>query len=115
MLCRSGAWRPCGWPAKEAKPIQYCSANLPEKTKCKDLVAAAKQRWIIERDYQELKQELGWGHHEGRGFHHHATLSIAAYGFLVAERAFFFVGAPGDTSAVEPAAAPGRRKTLEPL
>ena len=49
----------------------------------------AKQRWIIERDYEELKQELGLGHFEGRnwrGFHHHATLCIAAYGFLLAER-----------------------------
>ena len=49
----------------------------------------AKHRWIIERDYQELKQELGLGHFEGRswrGFHHHATLCVAAYGFLVAER-----------------------------
>ena len=55
MFWRSGAWRPCGRPAKEAKPIQYCLANLPEETKRKDLVAAAKQRWIIERDYQELK------------------------------------------------------------
>jgi SRSO17 transposase len=45
-------------------------------------VRLAKQRWIIERDYQELKQELGLGHFEGRGwrgFHHHATLCIAAY------------------------------------
>jgi hypothetical protein len=52
----------------------------------------AKQRWIIERDYEELKQELGLGHFEGRGwrgFHHHATLCIAAYGFLVAERSRF--------------------------
>jgi SRSO17 transposase len=51
-----------------------------------------KHRWIIERDYQELKQELGLGHYEGRGwrgFHHHATLCIAAYGFLVAERSRF--------------------------
>ena len=52
----------------------------------------AKQRWIIERDYEELKQELGLGHYEGRGwrgFHHHASLCIAAYGFLVAERSRF--------------------------
>ena len=54
------------------------------------LVAALTLRWRIERDYQELKQEIGLGHYEGRGwrgFHHHATLCIAAYGFLVAERA----------------------------
>ena len=47
-------------------------------------------RWRIERDYQELKQEVGLGHYyEGRGwrcFHHHATLCIAAYGFLVSEK-----------------------------
>jgi SRSO17 transposase len=56
------------------------------------LVAIAKLRWRIERDYEELKQELGLGHFEGRnwrGFHHHATLSIAAYGFLVSERCLF--------------------------
>ena len=50
----------------------------------------AKHRWLIERDYLELKQELGLGHYEGRGwlgFHHHAALYIAAYGLLVAERA----------------------------
>jgi Transposase DDE domain len=48
-----------------------------------------KLRWRIERDYQELKQEVGIGDFEGRGwrgFHHHATLCIAAYGFLISER-----------------------------
>lgn len=57
------------------------------------MVALGKQRWIIERDYQELKQELGLGHFEGqgwRGFHHYATLSFAAYGFLVTKRSPFF-------------------------
>lgn len=54
-----------------------------------ELVKAAHMRWRIERDYQDLKQDLGLGHYEGRGwrsFHHHATLSIAAYCFLVAQR-----------------------------
>jgi SRSO17 transposase len=53
------------------------------------LVDITKLRWRIERDYHELKQEVGLGHFEGRGwrgFHHHATLCIAAYGFLVSER-----------------------------
>ena len=53
------------------------------------LVDTVKMRWRIERDYQELKQEFGLSHYEGRGwrgFHHHATLTIAAYAFLVAER-----------------------------
>ncbi len=85
-------WLLIEWPQDEAEPTHYWLANLPPQTKRKDLVALAKQRWIIERDYQELKQELGLGHYEGRGwrgFHHHATLCIAAYGFLVAERALF--------------------------
>ena len=53
------------------------------------MVYEAKMRWRIERDYQDLKQDLGLGHYEGRGwrgFHHHASLSIAAYGFLLAQR-----------------------------
>jgi len=82
-------WLLIEWPKEEAEPTRYWLSTLPEKTKLKDLVAIAKQRWIIERDYEELKQELGLGHYEGRGwrgFHHHATLCIAAYGFLVAER-----------------------------
>jgi SRSO17 transposase len=46
-------------------------------------------RWRVERDYLELKQEIGVGHYEGRGrrgFHHHATLCIVVYGFLISER-----------------------------
>ena len=65
---------------------------LPEAISLRQLVATAKLRWRIERDYEELKQELGLGHYEGRnwrGFHHHATLCIAAYGFLVLERCLF--------------------------
>jgi SRSO17 transposase len=85
-------WLLIEWPQGEAEPAKYWLSTLPVKTKIQDLVRLAKQRWIIERDYQELKQELGLGHFEGRGwrgFHHHATLCIAAYGFLVAERSRF--------------------------
>jgi len=82
-------WLLIEWPRGENEPTKYWVSTLPPTTKLKDLVKMAKHRWIIERDYQELKQELGLGHFEGRnwrGFHHHATLCIAAYGFLVAER-----------------------------
>jgi SRSO17 transposase len=82
-------WLLIEWPTGEPEPTKYWFSTLPEKTSLKSLVKTAKHRWIIERDYQELKQELGLGHYEGRswrGFHHHATLCIAAYGFLVAER-----------------------------
>ncbi len=85
-------WLLIEWPRGETEPRKYWLSNLAENIRLRDLVALAKQRWIIERDYEELKQELGLGHFEGRGwrgFHHHATLSIAAYGFLVAERCRF--------------------------
>jgi SRSO17 transposase len=82
-------WLLIEWPADEKEPTKYWLSTLPADTALVELVHLAKHRWIIERDYQELKQELGLGHYEGRGwrgFHHHATLCIAAYGFLVAER-----------------------------
>ncbi len=89
---RTEEWLLIEWPRDEAEPRKYWLSNLPASIPLRKLVALAKQRWIIERDYQELKQELGLGHFEGRGwrgFHHHATRSSAAYGFLVAERCRF--------------------------
>ena len=85
-------WLLIEWPNGESEPTKYWLSTLPADTALVELVHLAKHRWIIERDYQELKQELGLGHYEGRGwrgFHHHATLCIAAYGFLVAERSRF--------------------------
>jgi SRSO17 transposase len=85
-------WLLIEWPKDESEPTKYWFSTLPANTSLTDLVHHAKHRWIIERDYEELKQELGLGHFEGRGwrgFHHHATLCIAAYGFLVSERSRF--------------------------
>jgi SRSO17 transposase len=85
-------WLLIEWPKTEKEPTKYWLSNLPSSTALRKLVTIAKLRWRIERDYEELKQELGLGHFEGRnwrGFHHHATLSIAAYGFLVLERCLF--------------------------
>jgi SRSO17 transposase len=86
-------WLLLEWPRTEKEPTKYWLSNLPPATSLRKLVATAKLRWRIEQDYEELKQELGLGHFEGRnwrGFHHHASLCIAAYGFLVAERCLFF-------------------------
>ena len=91
-------WLLIEWPQGESEPLKYWLSTLPENLSLKRLVYIAKHRWIIQRDYQELKQELGLGHYEGRGwrgFHHHATLCIAAYGFLVAERTRFSPSARG--------------------
>src|SRR4051794_25567578 len=84
-----GEWVLIGWPEGKKEPSKYWRSTLPATTSLVDLVGTAKLRWLIERDYQELKQELGLDHFEGRGwrgFHHHATLCLAAYGFLVRER-----------------------------
>ena len=85
-------WLLIEWPEGAEEPSKYWLSNLPPRTAVRDLVQTAKARWLIERDYQELKQEIGLGHYEGRGwrgFHHHASLCIASYGFLVAERCLF--------------------------
>ena len=85
-------WLLIEWPKGATEPAKYWLSNLAPRTALKHLVRIAKARWLIERDYQELKQEIGLGHYEGRGwrgFHHHASLCIAAYGFLVAERCIF--------------------------
>jgi SRSO17 transposase len=82
-------WLLIEWPKQESEPTKYWLSTLPAQTPLKALAKMAKHRWIIERDYEELKQELGLGHYEGRswrGFHHHASLCIAAYGFLISER-----------------------------
>jgi len=82
-------WLLIEWPQGEKEPTKYWLSTLPERISFRRLVDLAKLRWRIERDYQELKQEVGLGHYEGRGwrgFHHHASLCIAAYGFLISER-----------------------------
>jgi hypothetical protein len=79
-------------PEGAEEPSQYWLSNLPPRTALKDLVQAAKARWLIERDDQELKPAIGLGHYEGRGrrgCQHHASRCIAAYGLLAAERCLF--------------------------
>src|SRR6202162_6322456 len=86
---REEEWLLIECPKGEAEPTRYFLSTLPADIWFKELVATVKMRWRIERDYRELKQEVGLGHYEGRnwrGFHHHASLCIAAYGFLMLER-----------------------------
>jgi SRSO17 transposase len=87
---RSPEWLLIEWPTGAAAPIKFWLSNLPAGTRIAKIVNLAQMRWRIERDYEELKGELGLDHYEGRGwlgFHHHGALCIAAYAFLTAERA----------------------------
>jgi SRSO17 transposase len=97
------------WPKDEAGPTKFWLATVDHDMPFRDLVDLAKLRWRIERDYQELKQEVGLGHYEGRtwrGFHHHATMSIAAYGFLISERERIPPSGPDCAAAIEKPALP---------
>ena len=101
---RPEEWCLIEWPAGEPEPTKYVLSTLPANTSLRALVNATKLRWRIERDYQDLKQELGLGHYEGRGwrgFHHHATLCIAAYGFLISEREAIPPSGPSGAVLVE--------------
>jgi SRSO17 transposase len=94
---REPEWLLVEWPSGEKEPSRYWLSTLPEDVILEDLVRLAKIRWRIERDFQELKDELGLDHYEGRGwrgFHHHGALCIAAYAFLMAERARLSPPAP---------------------
>jgi SRSO17 transposase len=97
------------WPKDEPEPTKYWLSTLDPNVPFRDLVDVAKMRWRIERDYQELKQEIGLGHYEGRGwrgFHHHGTLCIAAYAFLIAERAAIPPSGPAPSRNIKKLAVP---------
>jgi SRSO17 transposase len=111
---RPEEWLLIEWPVGEAEPTKFWLSTLPANTSRIRLVRHAMLRWRIERDYQEMKQEIGLGHYEGRGwrgFHHHATLCIAAYGFLIAERAAIPPSAEPDTPPIQ---APDIPRTYRP-
>lgn len=83
-------WLLCEWPSTEKTPTKYYLLSLPASTSVRALVRVAKLRWRVERDYQDLKGEVGLDHFEGRtwtGFHHHAALCSAAHAFLALRRA----------------------------
>jgi len=89
---RDEEWLLIEWPRAEKKPTKFWLSTMPADIKFEEIVRTAKMRWRIERDYEELKDEFGLNHFEGRGwrgFHHHASLCIAAYAFMAAERARF--------------------------
>jgi SRSO17 transposase len=102
-------WLLIEWPEDEREPAKYWVSTLPEDIAFDRLVDLAMMRWRIERDYHDLKQEIGLGHFEGRGwrgFHHHATLCIAAYGFLICERQTIPPSAPRAAAFFAPSRLP---------
>ena len=81
-------WLLVEWPESDQEPIKYFFCDLPADYSLRRLVRLAKCRWKIEQDYQQLKEELGLDHYEGRswqGWHHHVTLVMMAHAFLTLE------------------------------
>ena len=81
-------WLLVEWPPGEKEPTKYFLCHLPENYTLRRLVRIVKSRWKIEQDYQQLKEELGLDHYEGRnwmGWHHHVTLVMLAHAFLTLE------------------------------
>ena len=102
-------WLLIEWPKGEDKPTKFWLSTLARTIAFDRLVDITMMRWRIERDYLDLKQEVGLGHFEGRGwvgFHHHATMCIATYGFLISERGAFPPSQAQSTRHVPPIAVP---------
>jgi len=81
-------WLLAEWPVTTEEPTKYFFCDLPANYRLRRLVQVAKARWKIEQDYQQLREELGLDHYEGRswiGWHHHLTLVILAHSFLTLE------------------------------
>jgi SRSO17 transposase len=77
-------------PTNNEPATHYVLSTLPKTLTRKELVRRIKQRWRIERTYQDMKGELGLDHFEGRsyrGWHHHVSIVLACYAFVVSERA----------------------------
>lgn len=86
---RAPEWLLIEWPDGEDHPTHYVLSTLPKATSVVQLVGIVKNRWRIERSYEDLKGQMGLDHYEGRsfvGWHHHITVALACYAFLVAEK-----------------------------
>ncbi len=99
---REPLWLLIEWRDGESEPANYFFSSLPTHASKKQLVRLIMQRWRTERAYQDLKDELGLDHYEGRrfpGWHHHVSVVLCCYAFIVAERARHFPPSAADTLA----------------
>jgi SRSO17 transposase len=111
-------WVLIAWPADLAAPTKYWFSNLPEGSSLCRLVRLAKLRWRVEQNYQQLKEELGLDHYEGRGWqgwHHHVTLVCLAYAFLLLERRRLKKNSTADFARGAPMSANGADAHVRPL
>ena len=90
---REPVWLVMEWPQGESRPTKFFFTSLRRRMSKKQIVRIIKERWKTERVYEELKGELGFDHFEGRsftGWHHHVSVVLSCYAFLVAEKSRAF-------------------------
>ncbi|HEX8701964.1 MAG TPA: IS701 family transposase [Myxococcaceae bacterium] len=96
-------WLLIEWRHGEQEPANYFLISLPGLKTKRQLIRLVMQRWRTERVYQDLKGELGLDHYEGRcfpGWHHHVSVALCCYAFIIAERVRHFPpSARGTTEA----------------
>lgn len=86
-------WLIAEWPEGEKAPSKFLLTTLARRMSKKQIVRLCKERWRTERMYEDLKGELGLDHFEGRsfpGWHHHVSVVLCCYAFVVAERSRSF-------------------------
>jgi SRSO17 transposase len=99
---REVVWLMMEWPEAAPKPAKFALTTMPRRMPKASIVRIVKERWKTERVYEEMKGELGLDHFEGRsasGWHHHVTVAICCYAFIVAERAWSFPPSTGTDSS----------------
>jgi SRSO17 transposase len=102
---REPLWLIIEWPEHEDQPAKFALSTLPAKMSKKQIVRILKERWRTERMYEDLKGELGLDHFEGRsfpGWHHHISVVLCCYAFVVAERARAFPPSAVRTRSAKP-------------
>jgi SRSO17 transposase len=95
---REPVWLMMEWPEGEKKPTKFTLTTLPRRMSKKQIVRLVKERWRTERVYEELKGELGLDHFEGRsfvGWHHHVSVVLCCFAFVIAERVQHFPPSAG--------------------
>jgi SRSO17 transposase len=98
-------WAVIEWPDDEPTPTKCFLTTLPRRLSKKQIVRTIKERWRTERMYEDLKGELGLDHFEGRsfpGWHHHVSVVLCCYAFVVAERARTFPPSPQRSRSRKP-------------
>lgn len=90
---KENVWLLMEWENGEPKPNKFYFITAPKFFSTVQLVRQVKQRWRTERAYEDLKNQLGLDHFEGRrfrGWHHHISVALCCYAFIVAEQARLF-------------------------